>query len=117
MHHDLARLILNTALEFDSHPPVAFVAAAVAPRHHGIGKGEERSVIAALFPKPLHVEIEFAVEHRLQPIARYVTLGVSIDSVAHFHVVSRHALRDGSRRTADAEKPAHDLLPGADLRD
>ena len=40
-----------------------------------------------------------------------------INGVAHFHVVSRHALGDRSRRAADAEKPAHDFLPGADLRE
>ncbi len=56
MHYDLTRLIPDAALEFDPHPPVKFMAAAVAPRHHRIGKGKKRSVIAALFPEPLHVE-------------------------------------------------------------
>jgi hypothetical protein len=108
-------LIVRAALEFDSHPPVEFMAAAVASRHHCIGKGEERSVITALLGEPLHIKIELAVEHRLQPLARDITLRVSIDSVTHFHVVSRHALRDRARRAADTEKPAHHLLPGADL--
>ena len=117
MHHDLARLIVDAALEFDSHPSVSFVAAAEASRRHRIGEGEEGSVIAALLPEPLDVEIELAVEHRLQPPARDITLRVSIDSVTHFHVVSRHALRDRAGRAADAEKPAHHLLPGADLRE
>src|SRR6266699_3299675 len=117
VHHDLARLIVDAALEFNPHPAVEFMAAAVASRHHCIGKGEERSVIAALFGEPLHIKIELAVEHRLQPLARDITLRVPIDSVTHFHVVSRHALRDRPRRPADAEKPTHHLLPGADLRE
>jgi hypothetical protein len=93
------------------------MAATVAPRHHRIGKSEERSVIAALLPEPLHIQIEFPVEHRLEPLARDIALRVPINGVAHFHVVSRHALGDRSGRTADAEKPAHHLLPGADLRE
>ncbi len=116
VHHDLARLIVDAALEFDPHPAVAFVAAVVASRHHRIGKGEERSVIAALLSEPLHVQFKLPVEHRLQPPARDVALRMPIDGVAHFHVVGRHALRDRPRRAADAEEPAHHLLPGADLR-
>src|SRR5947199_7136243 len=78
VHHDLARLIVDAALEFDSHPAVEFMAAAVASRHHRVGKGEEGSVIAALLPEPLHVEIELVVEHCLEPPARDITLGVPI---------------------------------------
>src|SRR5437016_11314171 len=91
------------------------MAAAVASRHHRVGKGEERRVIAALLPEPLDVEVELVVEHCLEPPARDITLRVPINGVAHFHVVSRDALRDRPGGAADAEKPAHDLLPGADL--
>ena len=115
MHHDLARLIVDAALEFDSHPAVEFMAAAVASRHHRVGKGEEGSVIAALLPEPLDVEIKLVVEHCLQPPARDITLRVPINGVAHLHIVSRDALRDRPRGAADAEKPAYHLLPGADL--
>src|SRR4030095_7015877 len=62
-------------------------------------------------------EIELPVKHRLQPLARDIALSMPINGVAHFHVVSRHALGDCPRRAADAEKPAHHLLPGADLRE
>jgi hypothetical protein len=41
---------------------VALVAATVASRHHRIGKSEERSVVAALLPEPLDVEIELVAE-------------------------------------------------------
>src|SRR6266436_9487955 len=91
--------------------------AAVASRHHRIGKGEEGSVIAALLPEALHIEIELVVEHCLEPPARDITLRVPINGVAHFHVVSRDALRDRPGGAADTEKPAHHLLAGADLRE
>src|SRR5438105_7068482 len=115
MHDDLARLIVDAALEFDSHPAVEFMAAAVASGYHGVGKGKEGSIITALFPEPFHVEIELAVEHGLQPPARDITLGVPVNGVAYFHVVRRHTFGDGSGRAADAKKPAYHLLPGADL--
>src|SRR5207245_8053486 len=70
----------------------------------------------ALFAKPLDVEVELVVEHCLQPPPRDITLRVSINGVAHFHVVSRDALRDRPSGAADAEKPAHHLLSGADFR-
>src|SRR5262245_46492631 len=61
------------------------------------------------------MEIKFAVEHRLKPSARNVAVGVPVNCVAHFHVVSRHALRDRARSATDAEKPAHYFLPGTNL--
>src|SRR5947208_4536934 len=115
MHQDLARLIVGAALKLDSHPAVALVSAAITPRHDGIGESEERSVIAAFRSQSLDVEPEFVVEHRLEPVARNVSVNVPVDGVAYFHVVSRHALGDGSRGAADPEKPAHHFLARADL--
>src|SRR5262245_19232638 len=40
---------------------------------------------------------------------------MSVDCVAHFHVVSRNALGNRARSASDPEKPAHHFLPGADL--
>src|SRR4029434_5855345 len=94
VHDDLAGLIVCAALEFYSHPAVALVSPAIAPGHYGIGESEERSVIAALRPEALDVELKFVIEHRLQPVARNVAVRVSVDGVAHLHVVSRHALCD-----------------------
>ena len=67
------------------------------------------------FAEPLDVELELVVEHRLEPPARDVALGLPIDGVAHLHVVSGDALRDRARRAAHAEEPADHFLPGADL--
>ena len=41
---------------------------------------------------------------------------MAVNRVAHFHVVSRHALGNCAGSTADAKKPAHHYLPCADLR-
>jgi hypothetical protein len=40
---------------------------------------------------------------------------VSIDGVAHLHVVSRHALGNRARSASDPEKPAHHFLTRADF--
>src|SRR5439155_796368 len=80
-----------------------------------ISESEERSVVAALLSQPLHVEVKFAIEHRLQPVARNIAVCVPVDGVAHLHVVSRHALGDCARSAADSEKPAHHFLSAADL--
>src|SRR5204862_4739239 len=115
VHQDLAGLIVGSALKFDSHPAVTLSRAAIASRDHGIGESEERSVIAAFGPQPLDVELKFVVEHRLEPTARNVAVSVAVDGVAHFHVVSRHALGDCSRGAADPEKPADYFLSRTDL--
>src|SRR5439155_9880965 len=115
VHHDLAGLIFGAALKLDPHPAVAFAGATIAPRHHCIGESEERSSIGALLPQPLHIEIKFAVEHRLEPVARNVAVSVTVDGIAHLHVISRHALRDCPGSATDAEKPAHHFLACADL--
>src|SRR6478736_8422674 len=116
MHHGLAGLIVGAALKLDPHPTVALGRAAKAPSHHRICESEKRSIIAALLSQALYVEIKLAVEHRLQPAARNVAIGVAVNGVAYLHVVSRHALRDCPRGAADPEKPAHHFLPCADLR-
>src|SRR5436190_15636048 len=103
MHHDLARLIVDAALKLDPHPAVALVGAAIAPRHHGIGESEERRTFAAFLTQPLYVEVKFAVEHRLEPAARNVSVSVAVNGVAHLHVIGRHALRDRPRGAADPE--------------
>ena len=55
------------------------------------------------------------VEHRLEPLPADVALALAVDGVADGHVVGRHALGDRAGGAADAEEPAHHLLPGADL--
>src|SRR5262249_20495702 len=116
VHHDLAGLIVDAALKLDSHPAMAFVRAAIAPRYDRVCEREERSALAAFLAKPLDVEIKFAIEHRLEPVARNIPVDVPVNCVAHFHVVSRDALGDRARSAADPEKPAHHFLARADLR-
>jgi len=115
VHYDLARLIVDPALKLHPHPAVALVDAAIAPRRHCIGESEERCTFAAFLTQPLHVEIKFAVEHRLEPAARNISVSVPVDGVADLHVISRHALGDRPRSAADPEKPAHHFLACADL--
>src|SRR5689334_17420536 len=94
MHYDLARLIVRSALKLDPHPPVALIVSAVASSDDRIGEGEKAGVIAALSAESFHVEIEFPVKHGLQATARDISLGTTVDRVAYFHVVGRHALSD-----------------------
>jgi hypothetical protein len=100
-----------------SHPPVALVAAPEAARHDGVGKGEERRPVTALVAEPVDVELEFLVQHALQPAGRDVPVGLAVHGVADRHVVGRHGLGDRAGRPADPEEPADDLLAGPDLGD
>ena len=59
--------------------------------------------------------LEFLLEHRLQPLAADITLGLSIQRVAHAHVIRRDCLRHRPGRPADGEKPSRHFLPAADL--
>ena len=104
-------------LELDAHPTVALVVALVTARRHRVGKREKCRAIPALRLEPVQVELEFQVQHRLEPAPRHVTVRGTVNRVAHRHVVGRHALGDRPRRAAHPEKPAHDLLPRADFRE
>ena len=117
VHDDLARLVAGLGLELHAHPAVALVAALVAARHHGVGEGEEGGRVAALVAEPVDVELEFLVEHALQPADGDVPVGLAVDGVADGHVVGRHRLGDRPGRAADPEEPADDLLAGPDLGD
>ena len=94
---DLAGLVARVRLELHAHPAVALVAAAVAARDHRVGEGEERGLVAALVAEPVQVELELAVQHRLQPAHRDVAVGLAVDGVADRHVVRRHRLGDRAR--------------------
>src|SRR5207247_147322 len=79
VHHDLAGLIVGAALKFYAHPAVALAGATIAPGRYCIAEREERTLIAALRPQSLQVEVKLAVEHRLEPVARNVPVSVSVD--------------------------------------
>jgi len=117
VHDDLARLVVRLGLELHAHPAVALVAAAVAPRHHGVGEREEAVRVAAVVVEPLDVELELLVEHPLQPAHGHVPLCLAVDRVADGHVVGGDGFRHGTRGAADPEEPADYLLAGPDLRD
>ncbi len=55
------------------------------------------------------------VEHPDQPFPAHVPFARPVDGIAERHVVGRHRLGDRSRRAADTEEPAGDLLAGANL--
>ena len=117
VHDDLAGLVVRLGLELDAHPAVAFVATPEAARHHRVGEREEAAGVAALVAEPLDVELEFLVQHALQPPDGDVPVRLAVDGVADRHVVGRDGLGDGARGAADPEEPAHHFLAGPDLRD
>jgi hypothetical protein len=112
---DLALLLARMALELEPHPAVAVLVVAEALGRHRVGEHEERGGVAAGRTQAGQVLLVFVVEHALQPLARYVALGVAVDGVADRHVVRRGALGDGAGRAAHPEEPARHLLTRADL--
>src|SRR6185436_2100827 len=57
----------------------------------------------------------FMIEHAVEALAGDITFRGAIDGIADGHVVSGDGLGDGARRAANAEKPAGDFLPCANL--
>jgi hypothetical protein len=115
MHHDLAWFIVGPALELNPHPSMALIVSAIASSYDRVCEGKETSVITAILSQTFHVKIELPIKHGLQSPARDVSLGMTIDRVTDFHVVSGHAFGDGSGGATDTKKPPHDLLSGAYL--
>ncbi len=102
-------------LEFNTHPAVAFVGAFVIPRRDGIGEREKGGGIAAASGEAFDVQILLVVEHVLESLTADVARSFAVDGITDLHVVGGNAFCDGASRTTDAEKPAGDFLPGADL--
>ena len=115
VHHDLARLVIGATLKLDSHPAVAFVAAAEAPGHHRVGKGKKSRGIATGRPQTLEVQGEFPVQHRLQASLRDVAVALTVDRITDLHVVGGDALGNRSRSATHPEKPTHHFLSRTDL--
>ena len=112
---DLAVFIARVSLIFDAHPAVALVGALVIARRDGVGEDEEGGGVAARGAQPFEIEAVLVVEHALQAFARDVALAAAVDGVADRHVVSGYGFGNGAGRRADLEKPARDLLSGADF--
>jgi hypothetical protein len=115
MDDDLAVAIVGPRLEADPHPAVALVGPAVVARRHRVGEGKEGGGLAATHREAVQVQPVLVLQHRLEARPTDVALRLAVDGVAHRHVVGRHALGHGAGGAADAEEPAHDLLPGPDL--
>ena len=115
MNENLARFIARAGLELDAHPAVAFIFPFETAGDHGVGKREKSGVVAAFIAQALDVELEFPLQHRLQPRTGNVAVAPSVNRIADNHVVGRNAFGDGSRSGAYPEKPAHHLLTGADF--
>src|SRR5436853_130531 len=115
MDDDLGAFPMRSGLEPDSEPAVPVLASRVAARGHRIGENEEGGPAAASRAELLDEPGALAVEHRLEARPADIVTGRAVQRVAHRHVVRRDRLRDGACRAADAEEPAGDLLPGADL--
>ncbi len=94
---------------------MAFVAAFVAARGDGVGKNEKFGCGAAFCVQAVVLQVVLVVEHCLQTRAADVTIGRSVNRIAHDHVVSGHRFRNGSGRAADAKEPARHFLSGADF--
>ncbi len=117
VHDDLARLVVRLGLELHAHPAVAFVTAPEAARHHRVSEREEAARVAALITEPVDVELEFLVQHALQPPDGDVPLGLAVDRVADRHVVGGNRLSDSAGGAPDPEEPANHFLARADFRD
>src|SRR5215467_11457929 len=72
------RLVMRLGLELHAHPAVALIAAPVAAGHHRIGKREEAVVVAALIAEPVDIELEFLVEHALEPPGGYIPVRLAV---------------------------------------
>ena len=68
---------------------MTFVVSLVTARHNGIGEGEERRCVAALVAQAFEVQLVLVVEHRLETTSRDITVGLTVDGIAHGHVVGR----------------------------
>src|SRR6266699_667934 len=110
--NDLAVFVPRASLVFDAHPSVALVCTLIVASRHGVGEGEEGGGVSARHPQPFQIEAVLVVEHPLEAFARYVALAAAVDRVTHGHVGSGNGFGDGSRRSANLEEPARDLLPG-----
>ena len=86
---DLRRLALRLRLEPHAQPAVRLhvLPRGIAARRHGVRKGEELRVRAALLAEPLDEQGELALQHGGEPLPADVALARAVNRVAHRHVV------------------------------
>ena len=115
MNEDFRRIGLRGGLISYAHPTVGFVVPGITPGSHRVCENEKLRRAPARGFEPFQEQRVFVLQHRLQPLPADVALARAINRVAHSHVVGRNRFGDGAGGAADAEKPARDLLPRADL--
>jgi hypothetical protein len=116
VHDDLRGLRAGLMLKANPHPAVPIFTPRVALRRDCVSEYEKLRGVPALRPQPFRQQAVLMVEHGGKSLPRNVALRLAVNRIADHHVVSRNALGNGARRAAHAEKPARDLLSGADLR-
>src|SRR5206468_2645430 len=82
----------------------------------GIRKCEETPRPAAVPFEPLKQLSELLLQHGLETLPADVSFGGTVEPIADSHVVCGNRLGHRTRRAADGEEPARNLLPAADLR-
>ena len=60
-------------------------------------------------------EIKLMIENCLQPHTTDVAVGMSVQIIAHGHIICGDRLRNGACCTTDMEKPARNLLTSPNL--
>jgi len=115
MDNDLTVFVTWMCLEFYTHPAMTFCPALVTLSRNSIGEREKRTGLTAMLKESVQIEFMFLIKHRLKSFAANVTIGATIDGVADFHVVSRHALRNCPGSPANSEEPPDDFLSGTDF--
>jgi hypothetical protein len=112
---DFAWLRSRFRLKTDTEPPVRFAAMFKTAGGNRVGKNEECFFSSEFSIEALDEQIILAIEHCLKTDATDIALRRSINSITECHVVSRHGLRDRTRRATYAKKSARYLLSGSDL--
>ena len=115
VNDDFRRLGFRRGLKPYAHPAVRFVLPRIAPGGHGVREHEKFRHVTALGPQPLQQQRVFVLQHRLQALPAHVAFARAVDGVADSHIIGGNRLGNGARGAADAEKPARDLLSGADF--
>jgi len=83
----------------------------IAPRHHCIGESRRTKVVSARSCPAAPRRDQFAVEHRLQPVARNVAVQRARKWRRSLSCRKPTCFRDCPGSAANPEKPAHHFLP------
>src|SRR5215469_2111109 len=107
-----SRLVLKA----DAQPPMLVVGARVIPGGHRVGKYKKACVFAARRREPLQHQAILKVEHRQQPLFRYIAGPCAVNIVADYLVISGNCLGDCSRCRAHTQEPPRHFLTRSNFR-